>query len=142
MTFSTLKFIVMHRMITYIIIRWKCFFLFIGQEPSTWPANNWLQIMVCSCAMLFNCFWLQILFLLMRKWNHTCYLLFYVISVITSGKQCALTTFRRYYLVKKQSQWWNDKTITELGYRKILWFASVLQIKSLTNHNILLNLVQ
>ena len=46
----------------FIIIRCKSFFLFIGREPTTWPANNCLQIMVCSCAMLFNCFWLQILF--------------------------------------------------------------------------------
>ena len=48
--------------IKIIIIRCKCFFLFIGQKPTTWPANNCLQIMVCSCAMSFNCFWLQILF--------------------------------------------------------------------------------
>ena len=48
----------------YIIIRCKCFFLFIGGEPTTRPANNCLQIMVCSCAMYFNCFWLQILFCL------------------------------------------------------------------------------
>ena len=39
-----------------IIIRCKCFFLFIGREPTTWPANNCLQTMVCSCAMSFNCF--------------------------------------------------------------------------------------
>ena len=46
----------------FIIIGCKRFFLFIGREPTTWPANNCLQIMVCSCAMSFNCFWLQILF--------------------------------------------------------------------------------
>ena len=45
-----------------IIIRCKCFFLFIGREPTTWPANNCLQIMVCSCAMPSNCVWLQIIF--------------------------------------------------------------------------------
>ena len=45
-----------------VITRCKCFFLFIGRQPTTWPANNCLQIMVCSCAMSFNCFWLQILF--------------------------------------------------------------------------------
>ena len=48
--------------ITLIIIRSKFFFLFIGQEPTTWPANNCLQIMVCSCAMPSNCVWLQIIF--------------------------------------------------------------------------------
>ena len=31
-------------------------------EPTTWPANNCLQIMVCSCAMPPNCVWLQIIF--------------------------------------------------------------------------------
>ena len=45
-----------------IIIRCKCFFLFIGRGPTTWPANNCLQIMVCSCAMPSNCVWLQIIF--------------------------------------------------------------------------------
>ena len=42
-----------------IIIIWSKFlFLFFGPEPTTWPANNCLQIMVCSCAMLSNCVWL------------------------------------------------------------------------------------
>ena len=41
--------------------------------------------------------------LLMRKWNHACSLLVYVISVITPGRQRALTTFRRYYLLKTNS---------------------------------------
>ena len=45
-----------------IIIQSKFFFLFVGREPTTWPANNCLQIMVCSCAMPSNCFWLQIIF--------------------------------------------------------------------------------
>ena len=38
--------------------------------------------------------------LLMCKWNHSCFLLVYVISVITPGKQPALTAFWRYYLLK------------------------------------------
>ena len=37
-------------------------FPFVCREPTTWPANNCLQIMVCSCAMPFKCFWLQIRF--------------------------------------------------------------------------------
>ena len=51
--------------------------------------------------------------LLVRKWNHACSLLVYVISVITPGRQRAQTAFRRYYLFKKkkQTQWSNDKTI-------------------------------
>ena len=48
--------------VTNIIIWCKCFFLFIGRKPTTWAANNCLQTMVCSCKMLFNCFWPQILF--------------------------------------------------------------------------------
>ena len=43
-------------------IRSKFFFLFIGREPITWPANNCLQIIVCPCAMPSNCVWLQIIF--------------------------------------------------------------------------------
>ena len=55
------------------------------------------------------------------------------------------------YSLKKQTRWSNDKTIIELGNRKISWFVSVLEIigfgKELicspqTNHDILLNLVQ
>ena len=44
-----------------LIIRSKFFFLFIGREPTTWPANNCLQIMVYSCATPSNCVWLQII---------------------------------------------------------------------------------
>ena len=45
-----------------IIIRNKFFFLFIGRKPTMWPANNSLQIMVCSSAMPSNSVWLQIIF--------------------------------------------------------------------------------
>ena len=48
--------------IIIIIIRRKFFFPFIGWEPTTWPTNNCLQIMVCSWAMPCNCVWLQIIF--------------------------------------------------------------------------------
>ena len=37
--------------ITEIIIRCIFSFLSIGREPTTWPANNCLQIMVCSCVV-------------------------------------------------------------------------------------------
>ena len=68
-----------------IIIQCKCFFLFIGRQPTTWPGNNCLQIMVCSRAMSFNCLWLQILFCSCLK-----------------ERQPALTAFRRYYLLKNK----------------------------------------
>ena len=55
----------MHASIT--IIWSKFFFLFIGREPTTWPANNCLQTMVCSCAMPSNSVWLQIIFCLCIK---------------------------------------------------------------------------
>ena len=45
-----------------IIIQSKFFFLFISRDPTTWPANNCLQIMACSCAMPSNSVWLQIIF--------------------------------------------------------------------------------
>ena len=35
------------------------------------------------------------------------------------------------YSLKKQTRWSNDKTIIELGYRKISWFVSVSQINYL-----------
>ena len=38
------------------------FFLFIGREPTMWPANNCLQTIVCFGAMSSNCVWLQIIF--------------------------------------------------------------------------------
>ena len=44
--------------IKLIIIRSKVFFLFIGREPTTWSANNCLQIMVCLCQCgptMFGC---------------------------------------------------------------------------------------
>ena len=50
------------RQIYRFIILSKIFFLFIGREPTTWPANNCLQIMVCSCTMPSNYVWLQIIF--------------------------------------------------------------------------------
>ena len=46
-----------------ITIPCKFFFPFIVQEPTTWPANKCLQIMLCSCPMSSNCKkWLQIIF--------------------------------------------------------------------------------
>ena len=38
---------------------------------------------------------------------------------------------KRTIFIKKQTWWSNDKTIIELGYCKILWFASVSHINNL-----------
>ena len=40
------------------IICCNFFFLFIGRELTSWPANNCLQIMFCSCALSSNFVWL------------------------------------------------------------------------------------
>ena len=105
-----------------IIIRCNFFFLFIGWKPSTWPANNCLQIMVCSCAMSSNCVWLQIIFC---SWvNET------MRDIVLAWKKADHFASRRYSL-KKQTWWSNDKTIIELGYHKIAWFASVPHINYL-----------
>ena len=49
--------------------------------------------------------------LLMHKWNHACSLLVYVTSVITPGRLCALTTFRRYYSLKNKFRDWIIKQL-------------------------------
>ena len=58
-----------------IIIRCKCFFLFIGGEPTMWPANNSLLMhnIIQLCLAANN-------ILLMHKWNHTFHLL--VITIV------------------------------------------------------------
>ena len=112
-----------------IIIRCKCFFFFMDRGPTTWPANNCLQIMVCSCAMPSNCVWLQIIFCsCVRKpcFSPSC------------DRSCVKMADRfasRGYSLKKQTRWSNDKTIIELGYRKITWFVSVSQINYLPKPN-------
>ena len=49
--------------------------------------------------------------LLVRKWNHACSSLVYVISVITPGRQRTPTAFRRYYLLKNKL---SDRMIKQL----------------------------
>ena len=97
------------------------FFLFIGPQPTSWTSNNCLQIMSCSCAMLSNCVWLQIIFC-------SC------VNETTRDRYCMnkgkSLRFPKIF-IKKQTWWSNDKTIIELGYRKISWFVSVSQINYL-----------
>ena len=45
-----------------IIIRCVFFFLSFGRESTTWPANNCLRIMVCSCVVPSKRVLLQIIF--------------------------------------------------------------------------------
>ena len=100
------------------IIRCKFSVLFIGRKSTTWPANNCLQIMVCSCAMSSNCVWLQIIFC-------SC------VNETTRDRYCMnkgkSLRFPKIF-IKKQTWWSNDKTIIELGYRNKSWFVSVSRI--------------
>ena len=83
--------------------------------------------------------------LLMRKWNHACSLLVYVISVITPGSQRALTAFRRYYLLKNKL---SDRTVKQFYWTRLSQNIVICQcladqlFSPLTNHDILLNLIQ
>ena len=97
------------------------FFLFIGRQPTTWTSNNCLQIMSCSCAMLSNCVWLQIIFCSCVKETTRDR------SWVKKGRSLRFPKI----FIKKQTWWSNDKTIIELGYRKISWFVSVSQINYL-----------
>ena len=63
--------------------------------------------------------------LLMCKGNHA-----FLLLAIARVKMADCFASQGYSL-KKQTRWSNDKTIIELGYRKILWFVSVSQIKHL-----------
>ena len=125
------KFIV----INSIIIRCRCFFLFIGRESTTWPANNCLQIMVCSCGMSLNWFWLQILFC--SSVNETtlapCSFM-WSLSLLLEGS--ALTAFRRYYLLKNKL---SDRMIKHLLNSVI---AKYRDLSVSRRSIILLNLVQ
>ena len=104
----------------------QMFLPFIGREPTTRPANNCLQIMVYSCPMLFNCFWLQRLFC--SCLNETTLFSFLRSLLRENGRS---PRFPKIFL-KKQTRWSNDtETIIELGYRKISWFVSVSQINYL-----------
>ena len=97
-------------------------FLLAESPPRDLQLNNYLKIMVCSCVMLFNCFWLQILFC-------SCIIETALFSFLRSllCKNGRSLRFPKIFL-KKQTRWSNDKTIIELGYRKISWFVSVSQI--------------
>ena len=98
-----------------IIIQSKFFFLFIGREPTRRPANNCLQIMVCSimCNAVQQC--------LAADKRKPCF----SPSCDRSCVKMADGFASQGYSLKKQTWWSNDETIIELGYRKISWFVSV-----------------
>ena len=97
----------------------QCIFssLSIGRESTTWPANNCLQIMVCSCVVPSKRGLLQIIFC-------SC-----IMGTTFSREkwQTAFLSCQEVIKIWKQSWWSNDKTIIELGYHEISWFVSVSQ---------------
>ena len=100
---------------TIFIIIWCIFsFLFIGWEPTTWPANNCQQIRVLLQIIMF------------------CSCVIETVLLCENGRLVPKTV-REWFDVFcwSKEQWWNDKTIIELGYCKILWFVSVLQINNI-----------
>ena len=66
--------------------------------------------------------------LLMRKLNHACSLLVYVIFVITPGRQRALTAFRRYYLLKNKL---SDRMIKQLLNSVIANRRSIIRLRQI-----------
>ena len=89
----------------YIIIWSKLFFLFIGRDPTKWPAVNCLQVMVCSCAMSSNCVWLQIISCSCT--NKIMPFSFLRLLLCEKGRSLHFTKI----FIKKQTRWLNDKTI-------------------------------
>ena len=103
--------------LNYIIIRCIFSFLSIGRESTTWPANNCLQIMVCSCVVPSKRVFLQIIFC-------SC-----VIGTTFSREKWQIASLSCQEVIKIWNHtWWsNDKTMIELSYRKISLFVGVSQ---------------
>ena len=76
------------------------FFLFIGQEPTTWPANNGLLMRNVTqlCLATNN-------ILLSRIWNHT-FLLLAISVLCENGRSIRFPKI----FIKNQTRWSNDKT--------------------------------
>ena len=104
-----------------VIIRCVFFFLSIGRESTTSPANNCLQIMVCLCVVPLKRVLLQIIFC-------SC-----VTGTTFSRQKWQIASLSCQEVIKIWKQTWrsNDNTLIELSYRKISRFVSVLQINYL-----------
>ena len=95
--------------------RWnQFFFLFIGRKAIAWPANELSTISN-------NCVWLRLQIIFCSYVDKTTLFSFLRSRLRENGR-----SFRRPF-----KKWPNDKTIIELGYRKISWFVSVSQINYL-----------
>ena len=97
----------------------------------TWPANNCLQIMVCSCLVPSKCVLLQIIFC-------SC-----VIGTMFWREKWQVASLNCQKVIKTWKQTWrsNDKTITELCYHKMSWLVSVSQINFLPQPSALANIL-
>ena len=126
---SKVLFIFAWRLRILLIIRCIFALLSTGRELTTWPKNNYLQIMVCSCVVPSKCVLLQIIFC-------SC-----VIGTTFSKEKWQIASLSCQEVIKiwKQSWWSNDKTIIELRYHKISWFVSVSQINYLPQPSALAN---
>ena len=127
-----------------IIIRCKFFSLFIGREPTMWPTNNCLQIMVYSCELSSNCIWLQIIFC---SCDHSF---------------VKMAACRRYLSKKKNdlaTEWWNNywtrlsqniSCVLSVESRSIIYLGLNIRLRQiiaviclpLAKHDISLNPVQ
>ena len=74
--------------------------------------------MVCSCVIPSKCVFAANNILLMRNCNHV------KADKETNWFLPAARAYRFPKKIWKQTWWSNDKTVIELGYRKISWFVS------------------
>ena len=118
--------------------------LFIDREPTTWPASNFLQIMVCSSIYYLAANNI----LLMRKWTQAAFL---VLAIAVAWKwQIASNPW--VYSWKKEL---GDRMVKQLlnsviakyrdlpvSRRSIICLSWILDRSPLTNYDILLSLVK
>ena len=106
-----------------------CFFPSIGREPTTWPTNNWLQIMVCSCVVSFKCVLLQIIFC-------SC-----VIGTTLCREKCRSLSWATRKWLKYEKKKLCDRMIKQ-SLNSVIAKCRDLSVSSLTNRDILLNVAQ
>ena len=114
--------------------------IFIGWEPTTWPANNCLQIMVCSCVVPSKSVFAANNILLMRNSNHE------------KETNWFLPASCAYRFPKAIENKLGDRMIKQLLNSVIAKYRNLsvsrrsiiidLICSPLTNHDIFLNLVQ
>ena len=89
------------------------FFLFTGWEPTMWPANNCLQVIVCSCSVSSDCVWLQIIFC--SCINETALFSFFASLLLENGKSLC---FSKKFIKKHKLSDWTIKKLLNSSYHK------------------------